>query len=179
MTGTEFMEGINYIDDDLIFETENWTRRKSYKIRIIVGAAAAAACLCLAIGLASGLAKEKDPPVDESELNGCMLLPGGDEIYPTILVNGTLYEWRFGKAIIEELPAGSVYYGKIFHAKGTTPVYDRNFVSVFPASGRIFVDPNEDLLYLELTTDWLENTIVIFEPISESERYQYEHGLIS
>lgn len=191
MTGTEFLENINYIDDELISEAERWTRRRSRKIGIIIGAAAAAACLCLAIGLTSGLAKEKDPPIGgdipfggvlpgkEDDILFGELLPGQNEIYPTIMVDGTLYEWLWGKAVIDELPVGSTYYGKIKHTSRTTPENDCEFVSVFPASGRIFVDPNEDLLYLELTTDWLDRKIITFEPISESERYQYQHGLIS
>ena len=180
MTGSGFIEDINYIDDDLIFEAEYWVRPKARNLRIIAAAAVSAACLCLVIGLTLVFPKEKEPPVDEGRLGCGLMFPGADEIYPTIMVNGELYEWRFGKAIIEALPVGSVYYGKINHMIGlTTPEYDRDFVSVFSASGRIFVDPNEDLVYLELTTDWLENTIVIFEPISVSERYQYQMGLTS
>lgn len=179
MTGLEFIGNINCIDDDLIFEAENWVRSKARKIRYMVGAGISAACLCLAIGLAVNYSKERDNPIDGDRLSGCLMLPGADEIYPTIMVDGTLYEWLLGKAIIDELPVGSVYYGKIYHTNGTTPENNCEFVSVFSVSGRIFVDPNEDLVYLELTTDWLEKQIIIFEPISTSERYQYQMGVKS
>lgn len=184
MTGLEFIENINYVDDDLIFEAENWVRSKTHKIRYMVGAAVSAACICLTIGLAINHSKKRNPPIEDDRpsvgvLSGedndqffGILLPGQNEIYPTIMVDGTLYEWLWGKAIIDELPVGSTYYGKINHSNGTTPENDREFVSVFPASGRIFVDPDKDLVYLELTTDWLEKRLVTFEPIATSERYQ-------
>ena len=178
MTGLEFIENVNFVDDGIIFEAENWVRSKTRKIRYVVSAAVAAACLCLTIGFAVTYSKERNPPIEEGgEIEGCTVLPGSDEIYPTIMVDGTLYEWLLGKALIDELPVGSIYYGKIKHTNGMTPENDREFVSVFQASGRIFVDPNENLVYLELTTDWLEKQLVIFEPISTSERYQYEIGV--
>ncbi len=177
MTGLEFIENINYVDDDLIFEAENWVRSNDHKIRYKFGAAILAACLCLTIGLTINYARGGNHPIEEEELNGCTLIPGADEIYPTIMVNGTLYEWLFGKAIIDELPVGSTYYGKIRHTDGTTPEKDREFVSTFSAEGRIFVAPDKDLLYIELTTDWLEKRLVTFEPIATSERYQAQLGL--
>lgn len=171
MTGLEFMENINFVDDDLIFEAENWVRSKSRKISYTVGAGILAAGLCLAIGLTVNYAKGRNTPI-EIEL-GCTI-PGADEIYPTIMVDGTLYEWHLGVALIDELPVGSTYYGKIKHTDRTTPENDRELVSVFNASGRIFIDPVEDLIYLELTTDWLEKQLIIFEPQATSERYQAE-----
>lgn len=179
MTGIEFIANINYIDDSFIFEAENWVRHKAYKIRYMVGAAISAACLCLAIVLTVNYARCKISPNNLDGLEGCPMLPGSDKIYPTIMVDNTLYEWRLGVALVDELPIGSTYYGKINHTSRTTPEKDCELVSVFPASGRIFVNHNEDLVYLELTTDWLENQLVIFEPISMSERYQYEMGLIT
>lgn len=176
MTGSDFLENINNIDDDLISEAENWVRPKARKMRILVEAANAAACLCLVIGLALGYTKEKNLSIDNGVLCGCVLLPGADEIYPTVMVNGELYEWLLGRALIDELPVGSVYCGKIYHTSKATPENDCEFASVFSVSGRIFTDPDKDLVYLELTTDWLENQIVIFEPISVSERYRYHNG---
>ena len=179
MTGSEFIENINFVDDSLIFEAENWVRPKKRKIRYVFGAAVAAACLCLTIGFAVNYFGERNPPIEDDKPQAGGVLPGDNEIYPTIMVDGTLYEWLLGIALIDELPVGSTYYGKINHTNATTPENDCEFVSVFPASGRIFVDPNKDLVYLELTTDWLEKQLVIFEPISTSERYQYEMGIKS
>lgn len=179
MTGFEFIENVSFVDDSIIFEAENWVRSKPHKIRYAVSAAVAAACLCLTIGLAVNYSKERNPPIEDDKPQIEGVLPGSEEIYPTIMVDGTLYEWLLGKALIDELPVGSTYYGKINHTNATTPENDCEFVSVFPASGRIFVDPNKNLVYLELTTDWLEKQLVIFEPISISERYQYEMGVKS
>lgn len=176
MTGLDFIENINYVDDDLIFEAESWVRPKTRKIGYAVGAGILAACLCLTIGLKVNHSKEEN-------LLGCNEIVGGGsifgEIYPTIMVNGELYEWLFGKAIVNELPVGSTYYGKIRHTDGATPQKDCEFVSDFPANGRVFLDRSENLVYLELTTDWLEKQLVIFEPTATSERYQYEMGLLS
>ena len=108
MTGLEFIENINYVDDDLVFEAENWARSKARRIRHTVGAGILAACLCLTVGSAINLAKEKNDPLDEDSLVGCPLIPGSDEIYPTVMVNGTLYEWLFGKANLDELHVGRV-----------------------------------------------------------------------
>lgn len=171
MTGIGFMKSINHVDDDLIFEAENWIRSKSRKIGYTVGAGILAACLCLTIGLTVNHAKERNNLFESNTSAGCTL-PGADEIYPTIMVNGTLYEWRFGVALIEELPVGSTYYGEIKHIDGITPENDCELVSVFDASGRIYLDSDEDIIYLELTTDWLEKQLIIFEPQATSERYQ-------
>lgn len=176
MTGIGFIESINYVDDELIFEAENWVRSKSRKIGYTVGAGILAACLCLTIGLTVNYTKERNNSAESNMSAGCTLA-GADEIYPTIMVNGTLYEWRFGVALIEELPVGSTYYGKIKHTNGTTPEKDCELVSVFDASGRIFVDPDKDIIYLELTTDRLEKQLIIFEPQATSERYQVEMQL--
>lgn len=173
MTGLEFMESINYVDDDLVFEAENWVRSNASKKRYMFGAAIVAACLYLTIGLSTNYAQWGNHLAEKDELNGC-LIPGGNEIYPTIMVDDILYEWRFGVALIDELPVGSIYYGRIKHTNGTTPENNCELVSVFSASGRIFVDPNKDLIYLELSTDWLEKQLVIFEPRSTSDRYQME-----
>lgn len=189
MTGLEFIENVNYIDDNLIIEAENWVHSKTHKLRYMAGAAISAACLCLTIGLAINYSKERNPPIENDrpfggampgEDDDCLLgglLPGQEKIYPTIMVDGTLYEWLWGDAFIDELPVGSTYYGKINHTNGTTPENDCEFVSVFSASGRIFVDPNECLVYLELTTDWIDREIVTFEPISTSERYKKQMEL--
>lgn len=178
MTGLEFMGKINYVDDDLIFEAENWVRSKARKISYMVGVGILAACLCLTIGLKINHTQGKDQLIEKNEPYGC-IIPGGNKIYPTIMVDGTLYEWHFGVGLVDELPAGSTYYGKIKHTDETTPQKDREFVSVFDASGRIFIDPDENLIYLELTTDWLEKQLVVFEPQETSERYQAEMQLQS
>lgn len=62
MNGLAFLENINtVIDDDLIFEAENWVRPKAHSSKYIVDIAIVAACLCLTIGLSLGLSDKKDP----------------------------------------------------------------------------------------------------------------------
>lgn len=175
MTGIGFMESINYVDDDLIFEAENWVRSKSRKISYSVGAGILAACLCLTIGLTKNYAENR---TINNAGNVGNTIPGADKIYPTIMVNGTRYEWLLGKALLDELPVGSTYYGKIKHTDETIPEKDCEFVSTFDASGLIFTDPSENIIYLELTTSWLEKQLIIFEPQETSERYQAEKELM-
>lgn len=175
MTGIGFIESINYVDDELILEAENWVRSKARKISYTVGAGVLAACLCLTIGLTMNYAENR---TINNAGNVGNTIPGADKIYPTIMVNGTRYEWLLGKALLDELPVGSTYYGQINHSNATTPESDCEFVSVFLASGRIFVDPDKNLVYLELTTEWLDRQLVIFEPQSTSERYQAEKELM-
>lgn len=204
MTGFEFLENISSIDDDLIFEAENWVDHKPRNLKILAGiAAAAAACLCFTAGLSVGSSHEKndgflvfgasggsvdnsdnssdvvnvDPGGEEILWGPCPTLPGADEIYPTIMVNGKLYEWKQGRAVIDEwdLPKGCVYRGKIYYMPGkTVPEANQEFVSAFNTSGLIFIDPEEDLVYLQITTSWLDRKFVIFEPVETSERYKYQ-----
>lgn len=94
-------------------------------------------------------------------------LLGASEIYPTVMVDGHLYEWRRGKAL-HYLPSDSIYYGEINHIDGKKPTKNCEFVSVFSVSGKIYtVSDNIDYVYLQLTTDWMEETTVIFDLISE------------
>lgn len=96
-------------------------------------------------------------------------LPGADKIYPTVMVQNHLYEWRKGAAICNEIPDNCVYYGELIHVEGEIPNNDNEFVSAFSASGQIYTTAEDDaVVYLCLTTDWLENTVVVFDMI-ESE----------
>ena len=195
MTGSEFLENINSIDSDLILEAENWVDHKSRNLKILSGiAAAAAACLCFAAGFSAGSSREKTPTANdipalsggntgnsvnadssgEDRLVGCRLY----DIYPTIMVNGRLYEWKaYGRSVIDDwdLPKGCVYRGKILYMPGKeVPEDEREFVADYKASGLVFLDPEEDIVYLQMTTDWLDNKFVVFEPVETSERYQQE-----
>ncbi len=61
------------------------------------------------------------------------------------------------------------YYGELIHVEGEMPNNDREFVSVFSVSGQIYTMPQTDtVIYLCLTTDWMEHTVVVFD-IVESE----------
>ena len=92
---------------------------------------------------------------------------GAAEIYPTIMVDGQLYEWRKGTAICNELPSDCVYYGELTHVEGKVPSNDREFVSVFTVSGQIYIVPeNDSCVYLCLTTEWLTETVVVFDLVT-------------
>lgn len=95
-------------------------------------------------------------------------LPGDIKIYPTVMVDGQLYEWRKGNAIYNQLPSDCVYYGEISHVKGDTPLNDCEFVSTFSVSGQIYTCQESDKnIYLCLTTDWLNEVVVAFDLITE------------
>ena len=98
---------------------------------------------------------------------GISPLTGGTDIYPTVMVDGKLYEWRKGRAICETVPDDGVYYGEVSYVYGKTPTKDCEFMSVFMVSGQIYTIPgNDELVYLRLTTDlspdWLNEKVVIF-----------------
>ena len=92
-------------------------------------------------------------------------LYGADQVYPTVMVDGALYEWHRGSAIsFSGLPEGSEYYGEISHTEAETPDADGEFASLFPVSGAIYTVPGDDtVVYLKLTTDWMENAVVRFD----------------
>ena len=109
-------------------------------------------------------------------------LPGADEIYPTILVDGDCYQWRRGRAVMNEdvvnhanydpeiFLKDMVSYGEIIKESGDHPEHDCGLVCVFDASGTIYLDPNdENVVYLWLTTDWFEDGVIAFDRVSSSE----------
>ena len=95
-------------------------------------------------------------------------LPGADEIYPSVLVSGKLYEWRRGAAILDELPQSSNYCASIEHTNGNILVEDGEFVSTFDVTGDIYTVPEDDsCVYLVLSTNWTENAVVIFDKVPD------------
>lgn len=102
----------------------------------------------------------------ESSANGGPTLPGADKIYPTVMAGGTLYEWRRGRAVLDALPDLAIYYADIEHSDNETPEKDGEFVSVFDAEGGIYTLPEDSsCVYLLLTTDWMEETAVVFDQV--------------
>ena len=97
-------------------------------------------------------------------------LMGDSDIYPTVMVDGRLYEWRRGRAL-HMIPQDGEYYGEIIHADVKTPTKDCEFVSYFSVSGQIFTVPeNSDSVYLRLTTDWMEDQGIIFDLADSHEK---------
>jgi len=135
--------------------------RRSRK-RIWLRWGALAACLMLVV-LAGTMALQNRNTTPEPSAG---TLPGAQTIYPTVMAAGQHYEWRKGAAICASLPDTAVYYGEVTHVPGEMPVNDCEFVSVFPASGSIYTVPESDhCIYLCLTTDWMEDVVVIFDRV--------------
>ncbi len=158
MKKEKLYEAIGEIDENYINDAHLTVKKKSHLVWMKWGAMAS--CLCLVVGLAI--------PTILNTLNpnegAAGTLMGDTEIYPTVMVDGQLYEWRKGAAICNELPNDSMYYGEITHVDGESPTKDCEFVSVFSVSGQIYtVSENGDYVYLCLTTDWLNETVVVFD----------------
>lgn len=101
---------------------------------------------------------------EQTEETGDPTLLGADEIYPAVMVEDHIYEWRRGSAIMDQLPSDAERYGDVAHVEGSSPTANGEFVSVFTASGEIYTLPDEqDSVYLCLTTDWMEDTFVVFD----------------
>lgn len=102
--------------------------------------------------------------------NGSGTLPGAEEIYPTVMVNGKLYEWYNGEgnAIYGELPDNCEFYGEINHTKENIPKKNCEFASVFDVRGEIYTTSGNEFIFLKLTTSWTENTVVKFELINDA-----------
>lgn len=163
MTTKKFSEALNYMDDVLISEAMNYKRKKKKNIWLKWGAVAA--CLCLVI---VGIMTWQSTNIQPQDSAGTLM--GADEIYPTVMVEGQLYEWRRGAAICSELPNNCVYYGDLNHVEGQTPTNNYEFVSVFSVSGQIYtVLESSDCVYLCLTTEWMDNTVVAFDLVQASE----------
>jgi len=159
MTNEKLYEAIGDISDCKIKEAKQ-VRKAKQPIWLKWGAMAA--CLCLVVGLAIPIILDTVNPYE----GGAGTLMGDTEIYPTVMVDGQLYEWRKGVAICNELPNDSVYYGELTHVEGETPTNDCEFVSVFSVSGQIYtISENDEYVYLCLTTDWLNETFVVFDKI--------------
>ena len=69
-------------------------------------------CACLSCNSKKGGGNDTNSP----EITEGTLL-GASEIYPTVMVNGYLYEWRR----LHYLPNDSIYYGDINHIDGKNP----------------------------------------------------------
>ena len=123
-----------------------------------------------------------EAPAEASAVNGAAAAPeaearkdaqadsggtlyGADQVYPTVMVNGAKYEWHRGDAVsFNDLPDGCEAYGEIVHTEAETPQADGELASLFPASGTIYTVPaDETVVYLRLTTDWMENAVVQFD----------------
>ncbi len=161
MTDEKLYEVLGDIDEKHINNARTYHEAKK---PVWVKWVAAAACLCVILIIVFTLIPGTVFRAVKNEINAEGTLPGALQIYPTVMVNNHLYEWRKGAAIVKELPDDIVLYGNITHAEGNTPQNNCEFVSVFDVAGEIYtVENNSDSVYLKITTEWLDNTIVIFD----------------
>lgn len=102
-----------------------------------------------------------------SSESGKPTLPGADEIYPTVMVDGEFYEWRKGRAIQDKLPDSSNYEANIEHSNENIPTEDYEFVSTFDVTGEIYTIPDDNsCVYLLISTDWMQESVVVFDKVS-------------
>ena len=103
-----------------------------------------------------------------ADSGGSTTLYGADEVYPTVMVDGALYEWHRGSAIrFEGLPEKSLFYDDVTHTDEVTPQRNGEFASLFEVEGKIYTVPgDENVVYLQITTDWMEDTVVQFDRVS-------------
>ena len=166
MKTQKMVDAMSYIDDDLV--SDAITYKKAQK-RQWVKWVSLAACLCV---LLTGAAVWKNmnstqPPQTEStrppQSGGTLL--GDTEVYPTVMVDGKLYEWRKGRAICVTVPEDLVHYGQIIHVDKNRLKNDCEFRAIFDVSGDIYICPSDGCVYICVTTDWMEDTFVVFDPV--------------
>ena len=91
---------------------------------------------------------------------------GDDKEWPIVMVDGEIYEWRKGRAACLEVPEDLVYYGQIIHVDKNRPKNDCEFRAIFDVSGDIYVCPSDGCVYICVTTDWMEDVFVVFDPVN-------------
>ena len=162
MNAKKFSDAMSELDTKYVDEALNYKKKARKPVWVKWGTMAA--CLCIILIGVFTLIPGTRFWVDENEIISEGTLPGALEIYPTVMVNNHLYEWRKGSAIVKELPDDTVLYGDITHVEGNTPQNNCEFVSTFDVTGEIYtIESNPNLVYLKITTEWLEDTIVIFD----------------
>lgn len=124
-------------------------------IRIVCGTAAAYFCIWM-LGFMIWYGFEMCP------MYGTASLCGFNIIHPAVMFDGRYYVWD---GICKELPEGCFYYGEIHHFIKKRPQNNREFVSFFLSEGELYAAPDEDCVYLILTTTWLNDAVVKFVPV--------------
>ena len=162
MKTPKMVDAMSYIDDDLV--SDAITYKKAQK-RQWVKWVSLAACLCvLLLGTVVWKNMDSTQPSTRPPQSGGTLL-GDTEVYPTVMVDGELYEWRKGRAICVTVPEDLVYYGQVTHVVEKHPKNNCEFASVFNLSGDIYICPSDGCVYICVTTDWMEDTFVVFDPV--------------
>lgn len=98
----------------------------------------------------------------------CGTLPGADEIYPSVMYQGTIYYWKQMAGPVTKLPQGILpdgyeFGGSIEYTDSGEITEELQFTATFDASGKLFYKEEEpDRVCICLTTYWLDNCYVIF-----------------
>lgn len=158
MKTPKMVDAMSYIDDDLVSDAITYTKAKK---RQWVKWVSLAACLCV---LLVGAVAWKNMGSTQPPQSGGTLL-GDTEVYPTVMVDGKLYEWRKGRAICVTVPEDLVHYGQIIHVDKNRPKNDCEFRAIFGVSGDIYICPSDGCVYICVTTYWMKDTFVVFDPV--------------
>ncbi|MBR4780611.1 MAG: hypothetical protein IK014_04550 [Lachnospiraceae bacterium] len=170
------LDYIGYMDSQLIDEAYEGLHKRKIHTRIAKVSLIAASIIVLCI---VSINKFVFPLISTTnDVEPGSTLPGADEIYPTVLVDGVCYSWRIGKAIIninttdgsfaepDQYLEDKYYYGEIVNGNASVPENDRELVCSFDVSGSIYTDPNdEDVVYLKISTDWMKDAVVVFDRV--------------
>ena len=162
MNTPKMVDAMNHIDDDLVSAAITYTKVKK---RQWVKWVSLAACLCVLL-LGTVVWKNIDSTQPSTRPpQGGGTLPGDTDVYPTVMVDGKLYEWRKGSAIRYAVPEDCAYYGQVIHVGRNIPKNDCEFASVFNLSGDIYMCPSDGCVYICVTTYWMKDTFVVFDPV--------------
>lgn len=147
--------------NNVLPERPETTKQKRKNIWIVCGSSAAFFCIWM-LGFMAWHGFQILYPVLHPMV-GVISPPGADKINPTVMVDGEFYNWA---GTCKKLPEDCSLYGEINHSIKKWPQNDRELVSLFWAEGEIYTTPDENCVYLRLTTSWLDDTVVKFELIS-------------
>jgi hypothetical protein len=115
--------------------------------------------------------KNDDLPLESNNqmmTSGEPTLYGSSEIYPSLMYDEKIYTWTKMAEITSKYPKGVLpdgynYVGDITHESTGKLTENFQFVAKFEAEGQVFYNHNNlSNLYICITTDWLDNSYVIF-----------------
>lgn len=188
MRADRIFRAIGLIDDKFLDIAENTPAREPVS-REWVKWVSIAACLVLVFSLGRGIFRTGSKTADSdasgsyntSTSTGSMLgsnndtvsstdsaasnegttSDGGEELVSAaVMVSGIIYEWD---AECDALPENAVLYGEIVCVDASVPENDCELVSEFDVTGEIYTSDSDDgAVYLVVTTNWLEETVIRF-----------------
>lgn len=183
MRADRIFRAIGLIDDKFLDIAENTPAREPVS-REWVKWVSIAACLVLVFSLGRGIFRTGSKTTDSatsgsyntSTSTGSMMgnnsdtvsdtsnegttSDGGEELVSAaVMVSGVIYEWD---AECDALPENAVFYGEIVCVDASVPENDCELASEFDVTGEIYTSDSDDAVYLVVTTDWLEETVIRF-----------------